>query len=317
MPVCRILVVEDHVAVRRFIYTTLAQRTDFKIVGEAGDGVEAIQLAEELQPDVVLLDIGLPKLNGFEVSRRLVETTPRSKILFLSLESTPGIVEESFSAGGSGFVHKLYTGRDLLAAIDAVTAGGQFVTRELTRGEGMSGHSRHEVQFYSDDSVCVERMSRFIVPALTSGNSAIVLATKSHREDLARLLEQRQVDVDDAVRNGSYISLDAAETLSGIMIDGAPDREAFEKGLSSLIEVATRGATVENPRVAIFGECVGLLCEEGNAKAALQLEKTGNELMKTHNVEILCAYPLRVFDGKDNDRTFTRICGEHTAVYYR
>jgi DNA-binding NarL/FixJ family response regulator len=317
MPICRILVVEDHLQVRRFTCSTLHQRTDFQVVGEAEDGLEALLQADALQPDVILLDIGLPKLNGIEAARRILEVVPQCKILFLSLESSRGVVQQALAAGGVGYVHKLHTGRDLLAAIDAVLGGQQFISRELTRPDDVNSNPRHEVQFYSDDAACVERIARFVLPALTTGNSAIVLATKSHREDLARRLKHQRVDLDKAVQSGAFISLDAAEALAGIMINGVPDRQVFLKGLHGLIDSATREASVENPRVSIFGECVGLLCEEGHTKAALQLEKTGNDLLKTHNIEILCAYPLSVFEGKENDQAYTRICSEHTAVYYR
>jgi hypothetical protein len=97
-------------------------------------------------------------------------------------------------------------------------------------------------------------------------------------------------------------------------VNGAPDPVRFSEGLQGLMEAAGKIAQTEQPRVALFGECVGLLCAEGNTSAALGLEKIANDLMKTHSVDILCAYP--VHDQKDDDVLKT-ICAEHTTIYWR
>jgi DNA-binding NarL/FixJ family response regulator len=316
MPICRILVVEDHLPVRQFICSTLNEREDFQIVAETGDGLDALAQATALQPDVVVLDVGLPKLNGLDAARQILQAVPHCRILFLSLESSSAIVQEALSAGAVGYVHKLYTARDLLNAIDAICRGEQFVSAELVPAQGLNFNPRHEVQFYSDDAVCVERIARFIIPALTSGNGAIVIVTRPHAEQLERRLHQQRIDLAAAAQNGSYVSLDASETVAGVMVSGVPDREAFRNGLENLVETVSRATKAENPRVSIVGECAGLLCEDGNTQAALQLEKTGNELLKTHNVEILCVYNRRIFDAEEKDRAFMRICNEHSAVLY-
>jgi hypothetical protein len=122
-------------------------------------------------------------------------------------------------------------------------------------------------------------------------------------------------DIDRAIQQGTYISLDAVATLSSIMVDGVPDPVRFSAGLNGLIEAAAKAAGAEHPRIAIFGECVGLLFAEGNPNAAISLEEIGNDLVKTHNVEILCAYPLR--HARENDQVLKSICAQHTAVYWR
>ena len=176
--------------------------------------------------------------------------------------------------------------------------------------------SRHEVQFYSSDSVLLETFAGFIANALASRNAVIVLATKSHRQDLAQKLTAAGLDIDGAREQGLYIALDAAETLSTFMVDGAPDRLRFFEGLSGLIESATRAAKTGHPRVAICGECVGLLCAEGNVTAAIRLEEVGNDVAELHSVEIMCAYPLSSFHEEHAD-AYERICAQHTAVYSR
>jgi hypothetical protein len=166
---------------------------------------------------------------------------------------------------------------------------------------------RHEVQFYSSDSALLESFTRFISSALKSQIAVVVLATKSHRENLVHRLSDEGFDVDSAIQRGMYISLDAVEMLSTIMVNGTPNRLRFFEGLRGVIESAAKATMSEHPRVAICGECVGVLCAEGNVNAAIQLEEVGNDL-------ILCAYPLSSFHG-EHAETYQRICAQHTAVY--
>ena len=173
---------------------------------------------------------------------------------------------------------------------------------------------RHEVQFYSSDSALLGSFARFISNALESHNAVIVLATKSHREGLVETLAGAGCDVESAVQQGMYTSLDAAEMLSTIMVNGSPDRLRFFEGLCGLIESAAKAAKTEHPRVAICGECVGVLCAEGCVSAAIQLEEVGNDLAQSYDVEIMCAYPLSSFNGEHTD-AYERICAQHTAVY--
>jgi DNA-binding NarL/FixJ family response regulator len=122
----RVLLVEDFEPFRRFIHTTL-QKAELQIIAEVSDGLEAVRKAEELQPDLMLLDIGLPTLNGIEAARRIRKLAPRSKILFLSQESSADVIEEALKYG-VGYVIKTHAGSDLLATIEAMRASGQFVS---------------------------------------------------------------------------------------------------------------------------------------------------------------------------------------------
>lgn len=131
----RILVVEDFAPFRQFIRSTLGERDDLQIVCEVADGLEAVQKAEELKPDLILLDIGLPTLNGIEVARQVSKLAPKSKIIFLTQESSADVVQEALSLGAWGYVVKTMAAIHLLAAVDAVHEGKQFVSG------GLSGHN--------------------------------------------------------------------------------------------------------------------------------------------------------------------------------
>lgn len=127
----RILTVEDNKPYRRFVSSALQREPQLQVIWEATDGPEAVQKAEELKPDLILLDIGLPTLNGLEAARRICKICPASKIIFLSQESSADIVQEAFSLGAWGYIEKAHVGSDLLVAVKAVVQGKQFVSRGL------------------------------------------------------------------------------------------------------------------------------------------------------------------------------------------
>src|SRR6201984_2604385 len=127
----RVLVVEDSEPFRRFICSMLGKRPELQIIGEVSDGLEAVQRGEELQPDLILLDIGLPSLNGIDAARRIRKVAPHSKILFVSQESSTDVAQEALGLGALGYVVKAYAGRELLVAVEAVGQGREVVSGGL------------------------------------------------------------------------------------------------------------------------------------------------------------------------------------------
>ena len=132
----RVLVVDDYEPFRRFVCKTLRERQDTQVVGEASDGFDAIRKAEELQPDLIVLDIGLPALNGLEAGRRIRKLCPDCKILFLSQESSVEVAQEAFEMGARAYIVKTHAGSELSAAVEAVCQGRLFVS------EGLLSHNR-------------------------------------------------------------------------------------------------------------------------------------------------------------------------------
>jgi len=128
----RVLVVEDFEPFRRSVYSMLDKRPDLQIVAEVSDGLEAVNKAARLQPDLILLDVGLPSLNGIEAARRIRKLSPKSKILFVTQESADEVVREALNLGAWGYVLKTRVGNDLLAAVEAVRQGKQFVSSGLS-----------------------------------------------------------------------------------------------------------------------------------------------------------------------------------------
>jgi DNA-binding NarL/FixJ family response regulator len=124
----RILVVDDFEMFRQFVVELLGKRPELQVVGEASDGLEAIQKAVELRPDLILLDIGLPSVNGIEVARQMRSLVPESKIIFLTQESSADVVQKAFSVGARGYVTKNMALADLFAAVETVLSGMTFVS---------------------------------------------------------------------------------------------------------------------------------------------------------------------------------------------
>jgi len=128
----KVLVVDDFGPWCRQICSMLQKLAELQIVGEASDGLEAVQRARELQPDLILLDVGLPGINGIEVARRIRESSPWTKILFVSEDSSPEVAEAALGTGARGFVVKSDAGTELLPAVEAVLRGERFISASLS-----------------------------------------------------------------------------------------------------------------------------------------------------------------------------------------
>ncbi len=127
----RVLVVDDFELWHTFVHMRLEDEPNLHVIGVSTDGLDAVRKAQELRPDLILLDISLPKLNGLEAARQIRKVAPKSAILFLSGESAPDVVQGALSAGGLGYVLKLDAAQDLLTGIESVLLGRRFVSRSL------------------------------------------------------------------------------------------------------------------------------------------------------------------------------------------
>jgi DNA-binding NarL/FixJ family response regulator len=123
------MIVEDFASFREFVCSTVGRKPELRVICEVTDGLRAVEKAAELKPDLILLDIGLPKLNGIEVARRIRGLAPESKIIFSTQETAPEMVQEAMKIGAWGYVFKTRAAVDLTAAIDAVLRGQRFVSR--------------------------------------------------------------------------------------------------------------------------------------------------------------------------------------------
>ena len=341
MFVTQILVVDDFLPWQWLVSKMFESEPNLKIISFASEGFEGVEKAKELQPDVILMDVSLPKLNGIEAARQIRKVAPNSKILFVSTYTSSEIAEGALDTGASGYVVKLDAGKELVKAVAAVVQGKRYISSSLKGYASAAPEDRqapdpevlawpsaralprktetvlcHEAQFYSDDVIYRETVTHFIGTALRAGKAAILFATKPHRDSLFQSLKVQGVDVDAAIQQGGYVSLDAADTLSTFMVNGWPDTNRFFESFRNLIQSASKAAKAEHPRVAICGEGVALLWAEGKTEAAIRLEQLGNILAGTDRVDILCAYPFSLHIQED-EHAFKTVCAEHSAVYSR
>ena len=218
----RVLVVDDYLPWRQFVCRALLARPTWQVIGEVSDGLEAVQKAQDLQPDLIVLDIGLPTINGIEAARRMRASAPGSKILFLSENSSVEIVEEALRTGAAGYVVKSRAGQELLPALDAILQEDRLVGLSLADGDlirprsGISGRLSHQLEVYKEDSSFVDGFATTIELALRSGNAMVVVAGKSHLANIQQRLRSDGVDVDAAVERKSYMPLELTDSLSTV-----------------------------------------------------------------------------------------------------
>lgn len=214
MSVLRILVVDDHEVARKGIRALLEGHPGWEVCGEGRDGREAVDLAAKMKPDVVLLDIGMPNLNGLNAARQILATNPQTRILVLTMHDSNQVVREVLAAGARGFLLKSDAGRDLVAAVEALQQHRTYFTTKVAQMV-LSGYlhpSTDRANEPAEQDVLTPR-EREVIQLLAEGKTtkevavALNLSVKTaetHRTNLMRKLDLHSVaDLTlYAVRNG-------------------------------------------------------------------------------------------------------------------
>ena len=128
----RILIADDHGIVREGLKTLLDKQSNIEVVGEGEDGQMAVQLAEQLQPDIVIIDMSMPNLNGIEATRLILQHSPNTRVIILSMHSDKHIVKDALEAGASAYVLKTYLFDEMLRALEVVAEGGRYLSPRIT-----------------------------------------------------------------------------------------------------------------------------------------------------------------------------------------
>jgi len=211
----RILIADDHEVARHGIRALLESHPGWEVCGEAKDGRETVELAGRLRPDLILLDIGMPNLNGLEATRQILATTPEAVILVLTMHDADHVVREVLRAGARGFLLKSDAGRDLVAAVEALQRQRTFFTTRVSQMvlDGyLDRDNREDGTGDVSDDVLTSR-EREVIQLLAEGKTskevavALNLSVKTaetHRTNLMRKLDLHSVaDLTRyAVRNG-------------------------------------------------------------------------------------------------------------------
>jgi DNA-binding NarL/FixJ family response regulator len=207
----RILLVDDHEIVRRGLKSVLETRKDWEIVGEAETGREAVQMVEELRPDVVVMDISMPELNGLDAVRQIAKIAPRTEVLVLTMHESEELVRQVLEAGARGYLLKSDASRQLISAIDALRVHRPFLTSKVNevllrgylggkplRGETSGGRltprEREIVQLLAEGLTNKEVAAKLNISVKTA---------ETHRTNVMRKLDLHSVSelVRYAVRN--------------------------------------------------------------------------------------------------------------------
>ena len=211
MTAFRILVADDHEIVRQGIRALLQAHPGWEICGEAADGREAVEKAGALTPDVVILDVGMPNLNGLSATRQILKQHPQARVLILTMHESEQVVREVLECGARGYVLKSDAGRDLTAAVEALQRGKTFFTSKVADGVLESLRKSKARSEGAVKEVLTSR-EREVVQLLAEGKStkevavALGLSVKTaetHRSNVMRKLEIHSVSelVLYAVRN--------------------------------------------------------------------------------------------------------------------
>src|SRR5262245_12782229 len=296
----RVLVVDDYEPWRRHIRSVLKTQPEIQVIAEVPDGLEAGQRTQELRPDLILLDIGLPSLNGIEAARRILKLSHQSKILFISQETSADIVLGALATGAAGYVAKTDVRGELLTALEAVLRGEKYVSTRLADcvfpklsvasqdapiGTAATAWSTlrsacehgHVVHFYTDDAVLLDALSSLVGDSLDAGESAVAIVARSRRSGLEKRLTAQRIDVSEAIKSKRLAIFDADQALSQFMDAARPSRERFLSQFGDIVRTARAAAVAKNSPVVVFGEMVGVLWARKQHQAAIQLEGLWNE----------------------------------------
>lgn len=210
----RILIADDHEIVRRGLRAILAAQQDWAVVGEALTGRQAVELAREFRPDLVIMDIGMPELNGLEATRQIIKEFPATEVLILTMHESEQLIREVLDTGARGYVLKSDAGRDLVAAVDALRRHKPYFTTKVSEMVLTGFLNRGQRTDEPDDTprLRLTPREREIVQLLAEGKSNKEVATslcisvktaETHRSRIMAKLGLRSIGelVRYAVRN--------------------------------------------------------------------------------------------------------------------
>jgi len=211
----RILIADDHEFARRGVRAVLESHSGWEVCGEAKDGRESVELATKLRPDLILLDIGMPNLNGLEATRQILSVLPEAVILVLTMHDADHVIKEVLRAGARGFLLKSDAGRDLVAAVEALQRQRTFFTTKVSQMilEGYLDHQNPESSNANTSGNLLTTREREVIQLLAEGKTSKEVAAtlrlsvktaETHRTNLMRKLDLHSVaDLTRyAVRNG-------------------------------------------------------------------------------------------------------------------
>jgi DNA-binding NarL/FixJ family response regulator len=334
MSFVEILIVDDHERFRRTLRSFVESQPEYRVCGEAGDGIDAIEKVRRLRPDIVLMDISMPRMNGLDAAQVIRNESPNCCVILVTQNSANIAREQARRVEAQGFVTKSDVSRDLLPTMGRVAMGKSSrldskKTEHRASPEeadgiapnqeepwwgllGSAAPRDHIVQLYQDQQFLNRAVCRFAAAAIANGEGVILVPTVAHWDTFRPRLESEGIDVKAAEKRGQLTIVDADNLLPTFMRGGMPDSPVF-LGLAANVITQAHGDG-RYPKVRWWGEMVNILWERGDCAASMNLEDLFDKLAHEQDIAIFCSFLMDNFNGDVHARMLPRLGENHSHL---
>lgn len=309
-----VLVADDHPQVLEAVSRLLD--ADFRLVAAVTDGQRALEASRRLDPDVVVLDITMPGLNGFQVARELKRTGARAKIVFLSMHAADDYVSTAIASGAHGYVLKTRMQPDLKSALHHVLDGRLFMPTLAALSAAAGGASGHAVYLYEDEASFLDEASGFVGTTLRRGEPVVIAATAALRNAILPRLEAQSLDLAGAPGQGWCQVVDSAAVVWQCMRNGWPDAGRVGEIVDGFERSRLATAWGPSPRVTVFTALNVQLRKDPRSEVALAFDRLWATLTLALPFFTVCAYPIDRLASDGFPDMCARLCAQHGMVSY-
>jgi DNA-binding NarL/FixJ family response regulator len=280
-----ILVADDHAAVRRSIRSLIESHPQWRVCGEAINGLEAVEEARRLKPGLVLLDMTMPELDGLEATRRILKDSPETNVLILTMHQSEALAEEARRAGAKGTILKSNADHTLAAAIDSLTSAAIHLANSIV------GRFRHIAAFFQSRAEEDSVLQPFFAEGLKQDDKAVhIIEPPSRAQHIARL-QEAGIDADETIKRGQLELLSWGRMY---LADGHFDQDAMLERIRSALAA---GSEQGYARTRLVGHMEWALEDAPGVRDLVEYETRLNDFPHKGDDVIVCAYDLARFSA--------------------